>query len=585
MLFLKDIAHYIGIYSKHGRWRLVLLVMITLLAGLVEMLGITMLLPILNLSFDTQSNDPLSQLLQQVFTFLGLPLTLNVILMTLVVIFLVKGLSVFFQKYYTAVISLTLRKNLQNDVAETVKHVNYATFSTLNPGYITNLIIKETAGFSASFSEFSRMMSGMVYIGFYLIAFTALKPEIIVILIAATAGAYFILKRLVLQTKKISIETTAEYGKISNKTIEVLQNYVYLKSVSKLKAYMQDVTNYIASIQIKKRKLMFYAAIVNAIKEPVAVIALVGLIYYQVSINGEPLTEIIIIGLLLYRILNQVLLLQGQWQRFNTCIGSLKAIEDTLELFRANTDVSTSAKTMLDTIPMPIAFKDVSFSHGDTPVLNAISFDIQARKTIGLVGPSGSGKTTLFHLITGLIAPNHGAITFGKYPYTDLDKNSIRSNIGYVAQDPAIFEGTLYENLVLSEADISDEQIKKALKEASCSEFLDMLDKQVGDNGKNLSGGQKQRLSIARELLKDPEMLIFDEATSALDSVSDEEIRNTLKSIHGTRTIVIISHRLSSVEICDTIHVMKDGHIVESGDFKTLKSDKSSFFAELYSKQ
>jgi len=584
MLFLRDILRYAAIYMKHGKGKLALLIIITISSGFVELLGISMLLPLLNLSFDANGNDNmLSKLLQQGFDAIGIEVTLNNILIILLVIFSLKGITIFLQKYYTGLIAITVRKNLQISLENAVKSVNYQTFSKINAGNITNILTKETAGFASSFSEFARMGSCLVYIGFYMLAFGALKPEITLILFICTAIIYIALKGLVRKTKKVSIEATKAYGDISDKSIEVLHNYIYLKATNKLQRYTEYIIEYIESIQVKERKLMFFAALVTAIKEPIAVFALIALIFYQVSIMGEPLTEIMIIGLLLYRMLNQVLLLQGQWQRFNTCIGSLEIIEDTLANFTENKE--KTGKITTDKIPMPIIFDNVNFHHGSTQILDNVSLTIEENKAVGIVGPSGSGKTTIFHLITGLIAPNDGKIIFGDIPYTEINKPSIREKIGYIAQDPAIFTGTIKDNLILDQSNITDSAIEKALKEASCLEFMDILDKQVGDQGKNLSGGQKQRLSIARELLKNPEMLIFDEATSALDSLSDEVIRQSIAKMHGKRTMVLITHRLSSVEFCDIIYVLDKGKIIESGSYKELISNKKSFFHGMYHKQ
>ncbi len=584
MALPKEIAHYVSIYVKHARGKLSLLFLITLIGGFVEMLGITMLLPILNLSFETtDSDDAISQAIQQSFGALGIPITLNNILITIVIVFIIKGIMIFLQKYYTAVIALNLRKKLQISIAKATANVNYATFSKINAGNLTNILTKETAGFASSFSEFSRMGSCLAYIMFYMLAFVALKPDIILILFFATGIIYIALKGLTAKTKKLSVEVTKNYGQVSNKTIEVLHNYIYLKATDKLRSYIKHVTDYIEAIQKNERKLMFYASLVTAIKEPIAVLALVILIFYQVSMMGQPITEIIIIGLILYRMLNQVLLLQGQWQRFNSYLGSLEIIEDTISSFEQNKEIA--GKKHIDHIPMPITLDKVSFSHGDNEVLKDISITINDKQTIGIVGPSGSGKTTLFHLVTGLITPNNGRVVFGNIPYEEIDKNDIRKKIGYISQDTAIFTGTIRDNLVLDNDNIPLEKIKTALEEASCPDFIDMLDKEVGDQGKNLSGGQKQRISIARELLKDPEMIIFDEATSALDSLSDKIIRQTIANMQGKRTILIITHRLQSVETCDNIYVLNQGNLIEQGKFKELLKNKKSFFYDMYHKQ
>jgi subfamily B ATP-binding cassette protein MsbA len=219
--------------------------------------------------------------------------------------------------------------------------------------------------------------------------------------------------------------------------------------------------------------------------------------------------------------------------------------------------------------------------------------NIPKNKSIGIVGESGAGKTTLFDIITGMLTLQTGKICVDGIDYSDLELSSLRRIIGYVTQEPIIFNDTIADNISFWECDSQEDICKKRIKNAavlaSCDGFIKETEKGygtvIGDKGVKLSGGQRQRIAIARELFKEPEIMIFDEATSALDTESEQLIQQSIYSLKGERTIVIIAHRLSTVRNCDHIYVLKEGRIVEEGSFDELYGDGNSRFFSMCQKQ
>lgn len=580
---IRDLAHYIALYYRHARGKFIALLGISVLGGIIDLIGIGLLLPILNLSLNQNSDDKISQAFNQAFEHFGITPDINTLLLLIVGVFCLKGIMIFLQKYWSWLITIILRRNIQSTLIKKIQTVNYSTFSSLSAGTLNNIMVKEAGSFASSFTEFSRMLVGLIYILFYGIASAMLKPEISVMLVLGAGLIHLSLKRLSSRSKIISEEVTEGYGLLSARIVETLHHYIYLKATSGLKHKVKTIIDYIEHMRSKESRMMRYTAFIAAITEPIAVGALALLVFYQVSVQGAALTEIVVVGLLLYRIFSQVLLIQGQWQRFNGNVGSIKIIESTLDNFSANQDVYGSKN--IRTVPFPITLEDVSFSHGNKKILDKMSLTIEKNKMVGLVGASGAGKTSLFYILTGLLAAESGSFKFGKTDYADINPETLRRKIGYVTQDPAIFEGSIRDNLTIDGKAPTKKAIETAFKEASCLELLEELDKPVGENGKNLSGGQKQRLSIARELLKKPEIMIFDEATSALDPHADKAIRKTIDAMRGSRTIVIITHRLNSVKNCDDIHVMKSGKIAESGTYKALSKKPGSQFSKMLKQQ
>ena len=239
-----------------------------------------------------------------------------------------------------------------------------------------------------------------------------------------------------------------------------------------------------------------------------------------------------------------------------------------------------------------LSFSDVSFKHksATTEALGGVSFDVNKGETIAFVGPSGSGKTTLVKLVVGLYQPLRGLIHYNKIPHTEIDIDTVRTQIGFVTQDTQLFAGTIRENLLFVNPNATDAMCLDALKKAACDSLLSRaekgLDTLIGEGGVKVSGGEKQRLSIARALLRKPKLLVFDEATSSLDSLTEQEISKTVQSIASAREhiTVLIAHRLSTIMHADRIYVLEKGLIVESGSHQNL-IDQKSLYAAMWRQQ
>ena len=232
-------------------------------------------------------------------------------------------------------------------------------------------------------------------------------------------------------------------------------------------------------------------------------------------------------------------------------------------------------------------FDGVVFRH-KTAIQNAIdgiSFEVRTGETIAFVGPSGSGKSTLVKLLVGLYQPVEGIIYFNDIDSRKIHYNDLRRKIGFVTQDTQLFAGTIKENLLFVKPDATDQEILEALNKASCGQMLSRTNKGIhtilGEGGLKLSGGEKQRISIARALIRHPQLLIFDEATSSLDSLTEEVITDTIREIsgHKEQITILIAHRLSTIMHADRIIVLEKGKIAETGTHDQLVSQNGLYYA------
>ena len=229
-------------------------------------------------------------------------------------------------------------------------------------------------------------------------------------------------------------------------------------------------------------------------------------------------------------------------------------------------------------------FKNVFFHYNDDErlVLNNLSFTVNPGETIALVGESGSGKSTIVNMAIGFFVPNAGEIYIDGKNMKDLDMRSLRRHIAVVPQNTVLFNGTIKENITYGKQNITKAELDKVIEAANLKSVIEKLPKgintDIGEHGGKLSGGQRQRISIARAIIRNPEVIIFDEATSALDTVSEAEIQQAINNLTKNRTTFIVAHRLSTIRTADKIAVMENGTCVEFGTYDELIAKKGAFY-------
>ncbi|WP_209424878.1 ABC transporter ATP-binding protein [Pararhodobacter sp. SW119] len=277
--------------------------------------------------------------------------------------------------------------------------------------------------------------------------------------------------------------------------------------------------------------------------------------------------------------------LNGAWQ---TVLASLERVYGLLQIRPRIAQPTPPLAPLPTRSQTTVRFEGVEFAYDSEPVLRGFDLEARAGQTTALVGPSGAGKTTVFTLLTRLADPQAGRITIGGHDIARMDLRGLRDLFAVVAQDSALFDETLRDNVLMGATGVSDARLREVLDAAHVSEFAaqlrEGLETRVGPRGSALSGGQRQRVAIARALLRDAPILLLDEATSALDARSESLVQEALDRLAEGRTTLVIAHRLTTVRRADKIVVMERGVAIEEGDHATLIA-RSGAYARLHALQ
>jgi ATP-binding cassette, subfamily B, bacterial len=382
--------------------------------------------------------------------------------------------------------------------------------------------------------------------------------------------------------KQIVRETTA----LAGATTESLRNIELVKSLGLAKQEIErlnSTTARILKLELKKvrylRSLSFVqGTFVNLLRTSILFLMLYLIFTQQITVGQ-------FFSLFIYSFF-----IFGPLQELGNVINVYRETEASLQNFEAILKLPPEARPQhpvavnaLETL----RFDDVTFQHpsASTPALRGISFEVRRGETVAFVGPSGAGKTTLVKLLVGLYRPRTGHIYYNGVPEDEVAIDGLRERIGFVTQDAQLFSGSIRENLRFVRPDATDEECLQVLQQASVQSLLHRadrgLDTVIGEGGMKVSGGEKQRLSIARALLRRPQLLVFDEATSSLDSLTEEEISQTVRDLGATRDAItiLIAHRLSTVMHADRIYVLERGSVVEYGRHAELLVRKGLYYA------
>ena len=582
-----NLLRYFKLFVSYAGYRFYALIALMLVSGLLEGLGIGIFLPILNQATAEPMNDRFSQAINNLFISMGIKMDLTALLIMLTTVFVIKGCLLYLQVLATAKISADLNMKLRLSLSKQYGRMNYRFFVEKTAGYLNNLITTEVNKTVSGLNKYCELISSLINISVYLCFAAMLNYKMTIMVMIVSTISLFSFKALYRVTAKHSTDETQVNALMQSALIQIIHNFKYLKATNSFHKLYEMLSVHISRLARLTFRLGALGGILNVVVEPFIVLSMCGFIFYYVVLGQNPFSEIMILLFLFHRTFARSFGLQTSWQKFNRTIGGVKAIETAQT--ELNSHREKSPDIAISTVAKDIVFRDVSYAYGSKMVLYDLNMHLPYNKSIGIVGESGAGKTTYVDLLTGLLEPKSGTITINGTDYRYIDKGALRSKIGYVTQELVGFNDTIANNVSFWHCDFGDDhckaRIKRAAKLAYCSNFIDEMEDgyytRIGDKGAKLSGGQRQRIAIAREIFKNPKIMIFDEATSSLDTESERYIQKSIDAMMGKCAIIIIAHRLSTIKKCDYIYVLSKGRIVEEGKFDELYSLSNGVFRKM----
>ena len=579
---------YYRLFSRYAGRRLHVLIAVVAIGGVLESVGIGLFIPLLSLGdVASEQQDAISGAFREVFSAMGIGYTLNNLLLVILAVFLVKGVVSMGQAALAGHIMATLTYDLRRRLVTLLSKTSYRNFTRLHTGYLTNVVTTEADRAVACFGHYTNTVVSVMHAGAYatLALLVDFKGTLLFLALGIVAlGSLSGLHRL---SRRYSRLTSERNASLHDLLIQTIQAFKYLRATDSFGALIGRVTEELRELSRYVFRLSILTATLKSVGEPLGALILVIVLFMNVSVLGHPLADMLFLALIIYRLMSKLLGVQTHWQKFNGTAGGLEAYEDAF--CRLGDDVEPHEGELVTGFSDSIAFRRVSFVYESHRVLDNVSLEVPKNSMVGIVGKTGSGKSTIVNLLTGVLEPESGEVLLDGQNYQSLEKASLRRLIGYVTQETVIFRDTIANNVSLWNCPEGDsaslERVKSALREVHAEEFVegteDSYGTVLGDRGLRVSGGQRQQIALAREVYKDPEIIILDEAMSSLDAKSEWLIQKRITDWRGKRTIVIVTHRLMSVKDCDYVYVLADGRVIEEGTYEELYAKPDSHFTEL----
>ena len=544
-----------------------ILFFIMIISALFEIVGIGFFIPLL----DTQSSSDLVNIINFIFSSIGLQYSTINIAILIVVVFVVKFIFLNIQNFYIYKSSYQFMFNVKKNIMTNLYSMDFVEYNKMGIDVLNNIFVKEIEKSALSIRYFLQIWVNAIYSLAYL--FFAMYISFTLVLVSLGVGlVVVVLQRKITKAIIRYSKTVVDYSAKTNLAVlQILNSMKYIKATNRCEYNNINFNKISQDYSNNMEKMSFLNSIPKNMSEFIGVMAISATIIINEIMFHESTVTVVFLGLLLYRTLVKILSIQHSYQDFLINIGSVEVVMNVYNYILKNVEKQSQNDTLQHISTIGSAeMENVNISVDSRVILKDINVEFKKSNSYALVGQSGSGKSTLLNTLTFLYRPLSGQLAINK---NSIDHLSFRNKIGYVSQEVIIFDGSIMDNIVfgeLFEKEKYDGIVNLLGIDKIRVEKLNM-------NGSNISGGQRQLIALARELYREPDLLILDEFTSALDSITEKRIISVVNDIKKDKIIITVAHRLSSVMGSDLILLMENGEILSRGTFKNLYDQSSKF--------
>ncbi|MGI9295229.1 MAG: ABC transporter ATP-binding protein [Pseudomonadales bacterium] len=566
-------------------WQTFVMLVALLLAGIAEGIGLSALLPMLNIAISKDAGaaggdaspmqqNAFEQFVTESLARNGIDPSITVLLTIIVLGVTVKSLLLLVAQKKVGYTAARIATDLRLQMLRSILRSRWEYFLHQPIGKLTNALATEAQRASDAFVNGATVITFLIHALIYGgIAFAVSWKASLVSLTAGLVvmGISHFLVRMARQAGK---KQTSLLNSLMAGLTDTLQSVKPLKAMAREHLADRVLAMETSRLNRALQRQVFSSAMLNAAQEEMfAIIIALGIFVALVQFE-MPLATVMVLVVTLGRMLAFLGKVQKQFQKMVISESAYWSIK------RAISDADT-AREQLGAGKVPslrdgIRFQAVQFAYAKQAIFDDLSLAIEAGALTTLIGPSGAGKTTFVDLIIGLMRPQSGTILVDSIPLQELNMQSWRRMIGYVPQETVLLHDTVAHNVTLGDPELSDADTERALRAADAWEFVSAQEEgmhtMVGERGGKLSGGQRQRIVIARALVHKPSLLILDEATSALDPASEQAICKTIEKLRGELTILAISHQTALVEVADCVYRLENGQALAVEDSATLRA-------------
>ena len=575
---------FADIWSVFGSRYAVYLCLLAI-TGLLEGLTIASVVPLLGAIGigEGSAGGVISQTVLSLLTWLGVGVSVPAIAALILVSLSLSTVFFLAQAYMGVSLQTAYVSHWQRRLLKSIFSAKWGLFLKTRNGDLINSVVTETQRLGGAFYQTGLLLTGLLHSVIYMGLAAMLSGLTTLGVIAGGAFLFLVTRPLIHRAYRVGAGISHENAELQVKLGEFVASAKLLKATATEDEALGVMNRIVKRLRKHILSNSFDAQIVKGIFDFGAAAMVASILVISRSVLNIDAAVILVILAIFVRLIPKLTGLQQSLQSLTGSLPSVANLNDMARVIDAEVEacVAGPLPAALATGPLGLSLKSINVNQGDVQVIADLSLTVEAGACIALVGRSGAGKSTLVDAMLGLVPITAGAVSVNGINLQAMPLHALRKRTGYMGQETLLYNTTIRGNILWSQPQHSDEAVMKAASLAAADAFISQapqgLDTMVGDRGGKLSGGERQRLGLTRALLGNPGLLILDEAASALDAETDAAVTRALESLKGKVTMIVISHRLSSVRMADYIYVMDKGEIVESGTWSELQDSQGQF--------